>query len=293
MQFEIDSFRASDLGVERFLEDYYLPEKPVLLTGVNPPEEQYFWKIARHQKARQGFGFIGAPLDHQVDHLITPDIVSAVLERGDVVTRKLPVRAWMNPKHHRTFTHYDGNSLHGLNWQITGAKRWTLISPDTPPALYPFSYFAMTHEPFRPDGRKHDFCEFDCKVGDLLFLPRYWCHAVTSLEDRNINLNWVVTPRAPNLDNLVGRRECGILRWRDLIPQIDRIIYQASSIHNYAEGGEEMFQAYAKSLSNWQLLRVLMVEIASLALLPLYRSSVRQGANNLDRQSDFVGNADS
>lgn len=285
MQFDIPKVRADRLPLDTFLQDYYVPEKPVLITGIKPPDEPVIPHLLKQQDTVPGFGFIGARLPENTAEIETPDLVNVMLARIDIIKRTRPMRIWAQRKGHHTLIHYDGNSLHGLNWQVNGSKQWTLISPDTPPRFYPFSTFAMTRENFLPDARKHNFCQFQTTPGDLLFLPRYWSHSVTSLERRNTNLNWVWTPRTPNLKVAVGRRECAVLAWRNLIPGLSRLLYQPASIHNYGGGGEELFQSYSGAVGRSDLMRCLVVELLNVALLPFYHRIIIRQAERFAKSS--------
>jgi hypothetical protein len=95
--------------------------------------------------------------------------------------------------------HFD--AAENLNIQIRGRKRFTLYPPGTS-RYYPCPMFSQTAHISRVfrDGPELDrarFPNFDptlaqevlLEEGEILYLPPYWWHAVTSLGDVNINLN--------------------------------------------------------------------------------------------------------
>jgi|GEM_PF-5600815 len=98
----------------------------------------------------------------------------------------------------------------------------------------------MTRADFIPYADRYDFCQFVTRPGDLVFVPRYWPHEVTALEQRSSNINWVWTPRTPNLQVAIGRRECAVLALRKLIPGLSRLLLEPTRLHDYGGGGEEL-----------------------------------------------------
>ena len=45
----------------------------------------------------------------------------------------------------------------------------------------------------------------------MVFLPRYWYHHVESLGEMNVNVNWVLMPKAEPADTVIARREAEVL----------------------------------------------------------------------------------
>jgi Cupin-like domain len=95
--------------------------------------------------------------------------------------------------------HFD--AAENLNIQIRGRKRFVLYPPGTS-AYYPCPMFSQTAHISRVfrDGPELDAarfpkfdptkaCEAILEEGEILYLPAYWWHQVTSLGDVNINLN--------------------------------------------------------------------------------------------------------
>jgi len=95
--------------------------------------------------------------------------------------------------------HFD--AAENLNIQILGRKRFVLYPPGTS-GYYPCPLFSQTAHISRVfrDGPELDvkrFPRFDqskgrdviLEQGEILYLPAYWWHQVTSLGDVNININ--------------------------------------------------------------------------------------------------------
>jgi hypothetical protein len=294
MQLVIDRIPADRLSPDVFFERYYLPEKPLLLSGVEIPGERPFLSLVENPQAKCRNGNLSLPMSAtsgvspclgESSDLPVPKLVQMVFARTDIVQRPLPVRAWLHPKGYRTPLHFDGNSLHGLNLLVQGRKRWTLISPDTPTRLMPLTYFAMTRRDFEPDPRKHDFYQFETTPGDMLFLPRYWLHAVDAIAETNANLNWVWTPRQPNPRVFVGRRECAILRLKDLLPPLDRIPHYRIPVRNYADGDQTLFRDYSRAVGGAQLVGTLLRELSRFCALPLFYRSVAEQIQELEHHT--------
>lgn len=123
-----------------------------------------------------------------------PSFVKFVKSRHSVVTRRQSMRLWISRKGTQTRWHYDGNSLQVLNVQVAGRKRFSLISPETPLTCFGFGQGART--------AYADVSEIDtpirfgvCEIasGDMIFIPQHWFHSVVSLQDENLNVNWVWT----------------------------------------------------------------------------------------------------
>jgi hypothetical protein len=109
---------------------------------------------------------------------------------------------WMSARGVRSHLHYDGNSLHNLNAQMTGSKRVQLYSPEHMRSIYPY---------LDTDGHPSTFSQVDVEQvderkfplfaqlegyegtlgpGDLLFIPAYWYHTFKHLGNLNINVNF-------------------------------------------------------------------------------------------------------
>lgn len=124
-------------------------------------------------------------------------------ERETRLGLERPIRFWQSPKGHQTPWHYDGNALEVVNVQLTGAKHFTLTSPDheLPCVRFqPISTLAY-------EDAKVPALEVTLHSGDLIFVPRFWSHRVRALDDSNHNINWVWTDAAFTVDSAVAARE--------------------------------------------------------------------------------------
>jgi len=95
--------------------------------------------------------------------------------------------------------HFD--AAENLNIQIAGRKRFTLFPPGLA-GYYPFPMFSQTTTVSRvfrtgPELDRARFPDFDpargvdvvLEEGEILYLPAYWWHMVTSLGAVNVNIN--------------------------------------------------------------------------------------------------------
>lgn len=195
---------GKDIDPERFRQEYYLRRRPVVVRGVAsewPARQSWTLEGLKARIADAPTAVERQPLWWDVDAELVrqdielPAIVSHLLARQRPTRRPRYTRVWTNPKGHVTPWHYDGNSLDVFNVQVTGHKRFTLVSPETPIDCAPFSL--LGRQPLaQPDAllsARHERLELELEAGDMLFLPRHWFHYVESLGDENTNLNWVWT----------------------------------------------------------------------------------------------------
>jgi len=275
MQLSIERVPLSALPYERFRTSHYdLPSpKPVLITGVPLPEGDLSVKefSARYMVgAVRSIAWYDAPL---AEDAVFPNLVKHMLKAPDVAVRTLPLRVWAHPAGHKTLLHYDGNSLCSFNLQLRGAKRWLLISPDTPLPMPPLQFVCLADEDFRPDPERHDFCEVETHTGEMLYLPRYWTHGVHSLGPVNLNLNWVWTPRRPD-DTRNGRRERELLALRRASRLLDRLC--SGDLQDYG-GDPGIIDAYIQGVTRWAMLRRFGSELAMVpGLMGNLRTVLRQ-----------------
>ncbi|STX28290.1 eukaryotic small stress protein [Legionella beliardensis] len=109
---------------------------------------------------------------------------------------------WISPKNIVSWLHYDQNGCHNLNAQIKGAKSVVLCPPSNTQSYYLHLYSESELGNFsqvnllNPDYNrfplyKHAaYYEGKLEEGELLFIPAYWLHSFTHLNDVNINLNF-------------------------------------------------------------------------------------------------------
>ncbi|GAA4651756.1 cupin-like domain-containing protein [Kistimonas scapharcae] len=250
MQLTIDRIDRRTINYQTFFDNYLKPEKPVILSG----EDQYnpsllepdFIKAHYQVEEYRREGWFDSPLNKEDPHITIPPFIQKTLYRQDISLRPYPMRVFMQPKGHKTLAHFDGNSLSGFNWQIAGEKRWILVSPNTPLPCAPFAFFALVSLAFKVNPARHDFYDFITRPGDVLYLPRYWFHEVYSLQDKNININWVYTPLMPNRNTIIGRRECELLKLRKVFKPINRIMLD--DFDEYGGNGVTIVNNYTKGV---------------------------------------------
>ena len=114
------------------------------------------------------------------------------------------MQLWMGTRGNVTPLHYDRN--HGLLAQISGRKELVLYSHEDTPCLYPHPSYSDRAHTSRVDLRRmHEdsyadlFSKFreaqphTCilKPGELLYMPPFWWHDVTSLDNCiSVTLPW-------------------------------------------------------------------------------------------------------
>jgi len=279
MQLEILRLNVVECASEDFFGTYFVPERPVILTGLEPmlPSGlgEKIWSLAQTGEAAGGNGYFSAPIGLGHAEVPVPKIVEQVFARDDIVHKPQPLRLWMQPEGHETGLHYDGNSLCGFNWHVAGRKRWLLLAPTRLLPMKPLTYLAVTPDGFEPSSRKYDVAEFVVEEGEMLFIPRYWAHRVTALGQVNANLNWVWTRKAPNRATPVGRRESATLKMRSLIGgRLDSLVEPRVPLHDYGDGGPGMFTLYTEQIGRAELLQFIAREFVNCLMLPLRARAV-------------------
>lgn len=278
---EITKIHVNNISFDQFTKEFWELEEPVIIQGVEIPEDSDLDEVDVKSifkvKENEEYGWYNSyPKEN-----LTPDFVLRNLERDDISKREMNFRVFMHPKGHQTLAHYDGNSVHGLNYQYKGKKEWIIISPKTPLNCIPFMYVVMEKELKELDDKFIHY-KFTTSPGDLLFIPRYWQHQVTSLDDVNINFNWVVTPNYPAA-NVLGQREREIIKLRESFPIINKA-YFPDSIDKYGGVGKSLTSNYTSSVSNFSMLKRLAYEIQNYIFLPYYFFTLKK------RAKDFAQN---
>jgi hypothetical protein len=109
-------------------------------------------------------------------------------------------RFWLSPAETGSPLHRDAPD--NLFAQIFGRKRFVLFAPADSRNLYPHRFWSGVPNFSRADAERPDYQRFPrlrrarpiaCEVGagEVLYLPRYWWHQVTSLErSASVNLWW-------------------------------------------------------------------------------------------------------
>lgn len=287
MKLNIDKIDIADFDLETFYKDYLKPEKPVVITNVNSfdTEKLTAGYIAQNftDEAKKEAGWYDADL---VDDgtIRIPDFVKSLLGRDDMSVRSSPMRIFMQPGGHVTLPHYDGNSLHGINQQVVGKKKWIITSPNTPLPNIPFMFAGAVGADFFYDETKYDFYEFETNPGDVLFLARYWYHEVHSLADININVNWVFTPKFPDESTALGRREVEIVKLRKSLPIVNKAFFP-DKFDSYGGSGQELIENYSKDVSTSRMFKRLFVEMLGYPRMLMNARHLKKRAAEFDKNN--------
>ncbi len=266
MKKNITRVNVDSLSEKDFLNDYFYPGNPVIIEAVSAATAEGeitadYIKRCFGDPSKKTMGWFESECICD-DNISVPTLVSNLLSRKDVSVRDTPMRIFMQPAGHVTLPHYDGNSVCGLNLQVLGRKRWSLVSPNTPLPTFPFMFVGLVSKSFRYDENLLDYYEFYTKPGDLLFIPRYWFHEVRSLERCNLNFNWVFSPDFPDTCSLLGRRERELLKIRSVIKPINRLF--PDRFDEYAGKGKEITDRYISGVGYLSMLKRLLLEIGKL-----------------------------
>lgn len=109
-------------------------------------------------------------------------------------------RFWLSAANTRSPLHRDPPD--NLFAQILGKKRFVLFPPGETKNLYPYRFWSGLPDFAKFDAEERDYTRFpkarnaeriECEVaaGEMLYLPRYWWHQVSSVEQSaSVNLWW-------------------------------------------------------------------------------------------------------
>ena len=216
---------------DRFHEDFFKPEQPVVIAGITEGwgARQKWNAEALLNQLKESKNTVRRQLWYDNDSQFLkedyeiPAFVARILDAQYSYTRDANCRFWIHPPGNVTPWHYDGNYLYVFNVQVKGVKEWSMVSPDTPLASYPFSNVTA---PFccRQSGGEIAYATFKAEEGDMVFLPPLWAHRVRTLEN-SINLNWVGTKKGPTKRSRLEAREKEILKLAS-IPPFAKLILQ-------------------------------------------------------------------
>ncbi|MEH6711196.1 MAG: cupin-like domain-containing protein [Paraglaciecola polaris] len=287
MKLEIEKRDLSSLSYTEFVNSYLIPEKPLIIqnvftfdTTVLTPE--YILEHFSNESKREAGWFDSDLVDSGPIRI--PELVKKVLSRDDMSVRQSPMRLFMQPGGHVTLPHYDGNSLHGLNLQVLGTKHWILTSPNTPLPNIPFMFAGSVGKNFTYDPHKYDFFEFDTEVGDLLLVPRYWYHEVHSIDPVNLNLNWVFTPKTPNQNSILGRREVEIVKLRKSMPLVNKAFFP-DKFSEYGGQGKQLIDTYSENVGTLRMFTRLLKELSGYPRLLFLASQIKARANEFSKNN--------
>jgi len=129
--------------------------------------------------------------------------------------------------------HVDPNCTHAWNLSMKGKKKWLMLPPwgAPPPGVFPspdggsvaqpvslMEWFLEFYKTTRKT-REKQLIEFIADVGDLVFVPRNWWHAVLNIEESfAVTQNYVSTTNLPRAlrffqekpDQVSGLSRCGM-----------------------------------------------------------------------------------
>lgn len=212
--FEIAREPAS-ITLEQFSEKYYLIEKPVIIenVGANWPaislwtEDYIRDKLSKDNSAKAAslwYWMEKGTLDEDYE---TPEIIEQLINSNNVFPRTEQMRIWAHKKNNVSSWHYDANMVNVFNVQMTGKKEWLLVSPETPLTCYPFTSFAVMDNNDQHIFKNKVYTQVILNKGDMLYIPPLWFHKVTSLDDENLNLNWIFTKKQTDVISRTLQRE--------------------------------------------------------------------------------------
>ena len=118
----------------------------------------------------------------------------------------------------------------------------------------------------------------------MVFIPRYWTHEVHSQQDVNLNINWVFTPRKPNLKSPLGRREVEIIRMRRDFPFVNKAFFP-DKFNNYGGQGKILIDAYAKDVGLINVVTRLIKELIKYPKLLMLANEMRSKANDFSKNN--------
>jgi hypothetical protein len=211
--FEIPRVGA-DISFEEFKEKYWDPEQPVIIQGVadnwpakNWSNEELYQKLCDEPSATAAVYWYWVNRQALTDDFDMPDIVDKCIDSPNTFHRNKHVRIFIHDEENMTHWHYDANMVNVLNAQVSGAKEWYIVSPETPMPSTPFTNFALErdNDPSALQGKKYS--HFILNAGEMLYLPPVWYHNVKSISDNTISLNWLFTKKQTNVEGEGIKRE--------------------------------------------------------------------------------------
>ena len=126
---------------------------------------------------------------------------------GAYIGRSLLRNLWISGGGITVGLHFD--AAENFNFQLKGEKVFDLYPPGVR-AYYPMPMFSQTAHISRvfrkgpdpdltrfPRFRSERVVHVHLKAGEVIYIPAYWWHQVTSLGDENVNLNcwWLPSPK--------------------------------------------------------------------------------------------------
>lgn len=194
----------ADISFDKFWNEYFIPERPFIIENIGADwpalkrwnETYLLARLAKENQAKAASLWYWMEKDCLNDEYTTPAIIDKTLAaKKTVFWRTRAMRVWIHGKNNLSSWHYDANMVSVFNIQVTGRKKWSLISPETPIDYYPFTNFGILDSQGNNIFQDKIHTCFELNAGDMLFLPPLWIHQVEACEDENISLNWLVTKK--------------------------------------------------------------------------------------------------
>jgi len=289
---------SGDITFEHFCSHYFDTEKPVIIENVttdwNAPnvwtEDYVREKLADIPTAKAASLWYWMERDTLNQDYTTPEIIERLVDSPKVFPRnELLMRLWVHAKGNVSSWHYDANLVSVFNIQVTGLKEWLIISPDTPLASYPFLSFTVMGESDEKILKNKRYARFDLKQGDMLYLPPLWYHKVTSKEDENISVNWILTKRKTKVISKTLIRELERYHLQDYLSN-----HRYEFVRNTFKSINENMPAYLRWKwrysemietphipRKFQLIRRMFNEMAVIGKVIRYSNKIRPYIDNL------------
>lgn len=159
---------------------------------------------------------------------------------------------WLSGKGVKSRLHYDRNGKNNFNAQVSGAKRFTMISPEEFYKLYPMPMFSEFYNftkvnNFEPDVDEYPlYSDAGCyrdvlRQGEMLFLPAYWYHSFLHLGEFNFNVNFWSDAAEARLSAVALRNELAAIIHDSAASSGLREVAQQAGWQSFADNLEERF----------------------------------------------------
>lgn len=163
---------------------------------------------------------------------------------------------WLGPAGHTTPLHWDSND--GTLLQTIGSKKLILFPPSQSRNLYPFSVFQKTFPPWfsQVHPQTPDFARFprlktamahkleiELHAQELLYIPAFWWHEVTSLGESytcSFNRFWHPKPAWRSLTNRRGVMISVLAAMVNLKRQISQIYQPVNTLDSLRKMGAKL-----------------------------------------------------
>ncbi|WP_394849969.1 cupin-like domain-containing protein [Pendulispora brunnea] len=222
----VECERRSNVGRTTFIEEHFLPGRPVIIEG-----DAHGWRERwTPELLKQRFGdrmieantgefiavhrkYVPMKLSDVIDNITSGsreyrlrsleflDIIPELrheLERDGYFREYFSApflmhNLWLAPPGGTSGFHHDFG-FENLNFQVCGSKTFYLAHPSNYSNLDPFEFSASPVHPLAPDLERHpraanvQFVKATLRPGDMMYVPRFWWHFVVA-EEVSLNIN--------------------------------------------------------------------------------------------------------